>query len=219
VEPPRTHQRGPGVLRGEDCVLVLVDYQNDWVKGFHESYRDLARAIADRGVVRNAMAMVASARSLGIPVVHLRAHRRLDYADIRNVVTDAVLSGERRPNREILIAREGTPGAEFVDELRPQPEDFVVTKPRRDAWYNSPLEGYLRALQRDTLIVGGVATNLAVEAVVRGANDRDYNVVVLEDCCAAWPIEAHEYAVRKLFPAWARVMMSHHAIELLRDGR
>lgn len=211
-------QREPGGLRGEDCVLVLVDYQNDWVKGFHDSYRDLARAVADRGVIRNTVTMVEGARSIGIPILHLRAHRRHDYADIRDLVTDAVLSGERRPNREILIAREGTPGAEFVDELRPRPEDFVVTKPRRDAWYNSPFEASLRALRRDTLIVGGVATNLAVEAVVRGANDRDYNVVVLEDCCAAWPIEAHEYAVHQLFPAWARVMTSRRAIELLRGG-
>jgi nicotinamidase-related amidase len=204
------------LLRPDDCALILVDYQNDWAKGYHESYAQVAENIRKRAVIENAVAMVASARELNVPIVHLQARRRFDYADIRDVITDAVLSGRSKPNREILIAREGTPGAEIVDELRPRPEDFLVTKPRRDAWYASSLESCLRSLRRETLLVGGVATNLAVEALVRGANDRDYNVVVLEDCCAGSPPEAHEWAVRHTFPVWARVMTSAQAIALLR---
>ncbi len=85
--------------------------------------------------------------------------------------------------------RLGTPGREVVPELRDY--DFTLLKTRYSAFYGTPLEPILLALGVTRLIFTGIATNGAVEATLRDAAMRDYECVVLEDCCASFSPEQH----------------------------
>jgi biuret amidohydrolase len=63
--------------------------------------------------------------------------------------------------------------------------DLVVVKPRISAFYGTNLEAALRAQKIERLMIAGVSTAWAVQSTVRDAHDRDYQVVVAEDACAA----------------------------------
>jgi nicotinamidase-related amidase len=68
-------------------------------------------------------------------------------------------------------------GTEFHPELRIAKSDFVVTKSRVSAFYNTSLEPLLRAQGIERVVLLGVSTTWAVEAAARDAHDRDYRVV------------------------------------------
>lgn len=89
-------------------------------------------------------------------------------------------------------------GTEFHPALRVGPCDFVVTKSRVSAFYNTPLESLLRAQRIERVVLLGVSTTWAVEAAARDAHDRDYRVVVVEDACAARDPQQHEASIRHL---------------------
>ena len=67
----------------------------------------------------------------------------------------------------------------------------------------------------NTALLGGYSTNNGVESCARTARDLGYNVVVLRDCCFNVDIEAREWTLNKLMPAFGRVMSSEDALRLL----
>jgi len=60
---------------------------------------------------------------------------------------------------------------------------------------NDPI---LRAGGVETLFVSGVSGNAVVQAAIREGHDRDYRIVLLEDCCSALNAEEHDAAIRLL---------------------
>ncbi|MCT2537900.1 cysteine hydrolase [Aquibacillus koreensis] len=68
--------------------------------------------------------------------------------------------------------------AEIIKELKPDEDDYVVTKSRSSAFYQTELENLLQELDIDTLVVTGIGTNICVESTVRDAIHRDYQVFI-----------------------------------------
>lgn len=81
-------------------------------------------------------------------------------------------------------------GHALVDALAPA--DYTVEKVAYSAFYQTRLEYILRALDIDTLIVGGIVTNGGVASTVRDAHLRNIHTVLLSDGCAAFKPEVHE---------------------------
>jgi nicotinamidase-related amidase len=50
----------------------------------------------------------------------------------------------------------------------------------------------------DTVVLTGIATNVAVESTARSAADIGLNVVVLSDCCTASEEAEHEASLRTM---------------------
>ncbi|MCV6591938.1 MAG: cysteine hydrolase [Silicimonas sp.] len=72
------------------------------------------------------------------------------------------------------------------------PADYTVEKVAYSALYQTRLEYILRALDIDTLIIGGIVTNGGVASTVRDAHLRNIHTVLLSDGSAAFKSEAHE---------------------------
>ncbi len=89
--------------------------------------------------------------------------------------------------------RLGEPGREVVPELADY--DYSLLKTRYSAFYGTPLEPILLVLGVSRLIFTGIATNGAVEATLRDAAMRDYECIVLEDCCASFRPEQHQASI------------------------
>src|SRR6516164_6445580 len=70
-------------------------------------------------------------------------------------------------------AVEGTAEAGFPDDIAPRPEDYVFLKRRPSAFYGTGVAELLHMLRRDTIIIGGGATNRGVETSVREAFNFD----------------------------------------------
>jgi ureidoacrylate peracid hydrolase len=88
------------------------------------------------------------------------------------------------------------PGRELIPEL-PRP-DYELDKPRFSAFHGTPLEVLLRSLDIDTLVLSGIVTHGGVEATARDAMIRDFSVVILEDCVAAFDEDLHLASLRGL---------------------
>ena len=84
----------------------------------------------------------------------------------------------------------GAWGHSLVDALAPA--DYTVEKVAYSALYQTRLEYILRALDIDTLIVGGIVTNGGVASTVRDAHLRNITTVLLSDGCAAFSPAVHE---------------------------
>jgi ureidoacrylate peracid hydrolase len=81
-------------------------------------------------------------------------------------------------------------GHSLVDEL--SPADYTVEKVAYSALYQTRLEYILRALDIDTLIIGGIVTNGGVASTVRDAHLRNIHTILLSDGCAAFKAEVHD---------------------------
>ena len=56
-----------------------------------------------------------------------------------------------------------------------------------------------------TAVIGGVATNMAVESTARTAHEHGYAVVLAEDASTTFSAEMHGYAFEHIFPRLGRV--------------
>lgn len=72
---------------------------------------------------------------------------------------------------------------EMPEEIAPLPSELIIRKTRASAFFNTPLDNYLRLLKVDSLLVAGNSTSGCVRASVVDACSFGYNVFVVEECC------------------------------------
>ena len=80
----------------------------------------------------------------------------------------------------------------------------------------SPFQGtgldvILRTHGVQRIYYSGISTNAVVQAAVREGHDRDYEMVLLEDCCCALSADEHESAI-KLLQRFCRITNSKDVV-------
>src|SRR5712672_831308 len=137
--------------------------------------------------------VLAAARRAGVLVIHTREGHRPDLTDAPPMKVErgdpATRIGAPGPMGRILVR--GEPGHDIIAELYPKSGEPVIDKPSKGAFYQTDLDLMLRNRGIETLLVGGVTTEVCVNTTVREANDRGYRCVVLADCCASYFHEFH----------------------------
>lgn len=145
-----------------------------------------------RRVLANTAEALARARAAQVPVGYVRVGFSPDY---RECPTNSPRFQKARENGWFRL---GTWGTQVHDAVRPAEADFDIVKHRVSPFYGTALEPILRANGIDSLFVSGVSTNAVVQAAMREGQDRDYRMVLIEDCCAALTEDEHEKAVDTL---------------------
>jgi nicotinamidase-related amidase len=185
----------PGALSIDldNAALVIIDMQRDFLEpgGFGEALgNDVSRL---RAAVAPCAAVLAAARRLGLLVIHTREGHRPDLSDAPPHKVErgdpATRIGAHGPMGRILVR--GEPGHDIIPELYPLPNEPVIDKPGKGAFYQTDLDLMLRNRNIDTLFVAGVTTEVCVNTTVREANDRGFRCIVLSDCCASYFPEFH----------------------------
>ena len=198
-------------INPEETAVLLIDMQNDFL---HEKGKAAALGVwkfaKEAGTIQNTRKMIEIAKKNDIPVIYVKIVFRPDYAEMGAVQLSLCAIGKFM--KEAEICKEGTWGAEYVDELKPDAGDYIVVKRRMDAFYNSDLETLLRGLGRRTLIICGIITNFCLEATVRGAVDRDFDAIVLSDCTASESKEMQEFPMKAIFPMIGVVATSEELV-------
>ncbi len=100
----------------------------------------------------------------------------------------------------------GLPGnwSQLAEGLQ-RPEDLTITKRQWGAFTGTELDLQLRRRNIDTIVIGGIATNMGVESTVRHGWELGYNMVVVEDACSGLNQELHQSAFAQIFPKISRV--------------
>ena len=146
--------------------------------------------------------MAAVARAAGVPVIYTTPVSRADGADVVMLPTDLSAESGVPP---LTNAVEGTADAGFPNEIAPGPADYVFLKRRPSAFYGTGVAELLHMLRRDTIIIGGGATNRGVETSVREAFNLDIASVVARECCWSGDAVAHAYSLDKAMKMYARI--------------
>jgi nicotinamidase-related amidase len=165
VEVPEYEVHGEVRLDPARTTLLVVDMQNDFVKG------------GGSLVVPDAEGTIPAIRTL------LEGARR---SGARVVFTqDTHTEGD--PEWEIWPehAREGSWGWRIVEELAPGEDEAVIQKVRYDAFYGTHLDHFLRLWGTDTLLLCGTVANICVHYTAASAALRWYDVVIPKDATSA----------------------------------
>ncbi len=115
--------------------------------------------------------LLKQAREQSVPVVYI-----YDYFTYAEAEIDAHLKIHGRH------AVEGTTGVKVLEDIAPQPEDFVIYKKVYDGFYGTRLDMVLRELDVKRIAVTGLWTDICVMHTVMGGWVRRYETILVEDC-------------------------------------
>ncbi|WP_198164420.1 cysteine hydrolase family protein [Rhodoplanes sp. Z2-YC6860] len=185
-------------VRPQHCALLIVDMQNDFCAeggAMHREGRDVT--LVQKMVPRLAQ-FITAARAAKVPLVWIK--------NVYNTGPNWYLSeswleqAERRRNGAYLTIPVCEPNAWNGDfyEVRPEPDEVIVTKHRYGAFESTDLDLVLRSRGICTVIMTGVATNVCVETTARQAFLRDYYVVFSSDCTATFNQAAHDMTLQNI---------------------
>ena len=179
--------------------LLMIDMQRDFVepKGFGEMLGN------DVSLIRRCIApcarVLAAARQAGLFVIHTREGHRPDLSDClpaKLTRGGKTFIGEAGPMGRILVR--GEYGHDIIPELYPIDGEPIIDKPGKGAFFDTDLGLILRTRGIQSLIVCGVTTEVCVQTTAREANDRGFEVLVPEDCCASYFPEFHRVTLEMI---------------------
>jgi nicotinamidase-related amidase len=183
----------PLTVELDRTALVIIDMQRDFLEpgGFGAALGNDVSLL--NAAVAPCRAVLAAARAAGLLVIHTREGHRPDLSDAPPLKVErgdpAMRIGAPGPMGRILVR--GEPGHDIVPELYPVDSEPVIDKPGKGAFYQTDLELMLKNRGIETLLVGGVTTEVCVNTTVREANDRGFRCIVIGDCCASYFPEFH----------------------------
>jgi nicotinamidase-related amidase len=192
--------------------LLVMDFQNDMVdpEGKFGS-QGWAAEVERKHALENTAEALAAARRERVTVVHVGLAWRPGHPEINPT---ASLFAGAVPVAGLV---EGTWGAEFHPEVRPEEAELVVRKSSVSALAGTELERLLRLRGVRTLVLSGFATNFVVEGTARQAVDQGYEVIVLADCCASFTAEMDDYALQTILPLLGTVTTSSEFVQALTE--
>lgn len=172
----------------ENCALLTIDTQNDFslkgaiceIKGTYED------------VIPNMVKILKRFRKKSKPIIHII---RLYKEDGSNVD----ICRKKKVEDGLKVVAPNSEGAELVKELKPSEvkfdtkrllsgeiqelasNEFVIYKPRWGAFYNTPLECFLKEKGITTLVVTGCNFPNCPRTSIYEASERDFRLIIIKD--------------------------------------
>jgi len=171
-------------------LYLVLDMQNDLVHADGPNGAGpMGQQVRARNILHNTAQAIAKARRAGMRVGFVRVGFSAGYPECP--ANSPVFSGAPKAG----LFKLGEWGTEIHPDLQQAEGDIQVVKHRVSPFYSTTLEAQLRALRIERIYCSGVSTQAVVQATVRDGHDRDYQMFVLEDCCAAHSEEEHRNSI------------------------
>lgn len=176
-----------------NSIYLVLDMENDLVHADGPNGKAAyGEQVRGRHLIDNTRRAIDKARAAGVQIGFVRVGFSADYRECPP--NSPIFSGARKNG----IFKLGTWGTEVHPDLGMAEGDFDIVKHRVSPFYSTSLESILRAKQVQRIYCSGISTNAVVQATVREGHDRDYEMVVLEDCCCGLSDEEHSQAISGL---------------------
>lgn len=183
--------------------LLVIDIQNTYVadkdtpeetrrwRPFFDRMRDI--------VIPNTKRLVEECRARGVEVIYAR------IACLTKHGRDRSLS-QKKPGFNYLLLPKDEEAGQIVPELAPADDDIVMTKTTDSALTGTNLRLILQNMGIRDVIVAGIFTDQCVSSTVRSLADESFNVVVVDDCCAAATMELHRHELEVINMIYCHVV-------------
>lgn len=183
------------MLDPKTTALVLIDLQN----GVASNPQIRPRLGAE--VVANAIPTAEKFRAAGALVALVFVNFAKDYADMPS----------RNVDQPMQLPPGGLPDgwSDLVEGIEGK-GDLKIHKRQWGAFHGTDLDLQLRRRGINTIVLGGISTNIGVESTARAAWEHGYDLQIVEDLCAGPSDEAHNFAFTTIFPRISRVIKSEN---------
>lgn len=171
-----------------NTMFLVLDMINDLVHedGPNGGAKGYGPILARRKVIDNTALAISKARAAGVKIAYVRVGFSPDYREV------AANSGLFMGVKKAGLFKLGTWGTEVHPKLTPKPDDYDIIKHRVSPFYATTLEAILGAEKITRLVLCGVSTTGAVLSAAKDGHDRNYDIVILDDCSAALTDEHHK---------------------------
>ena len=176
------------VLDPTRTAVLVIDIQNTYMEE-KETPEETARwqpfyERMQQTVIPRNRQLIDDARSRGVEVIFARiACQKRDGRD-RSL-------SQKKPGFNYLLLPKDRQDSLIVPELRPQENEITVIKTTDSALTGTNLRLMLHNMGISHVICSGIFTDQCVSSTVRSLADESFDVVVVEDCCAAATEELH----------------------------
>ncbi|MCF7976404.1 MAG: cysteine hydrolase [Chromatiaceae bacterium] len=202
-------------LKPNETALLCIDVQNygmvlhddpaeraRWAP-FHERMRGM--------VIPRLQALQQQFRDSGLDVIHARIACQLEDGRDRSL-------SQKLPGWNNLLMPKDSEASQIIPELAPAPGEIVVTKTTDSAITGTNLRLILSNMGIRNLIVTGIYTDQCVSSTVRSLADESFQVILVEDCCAAGTDELHQQELAIINMIYCHVMSSEELRGLMGLG-
>ena len=165
-----------------ETALLVIDIQNTYLEvdaDLTEAQRWAPfRQRMNETVIPNTAKLIAECRERGVEVMFARIACLTDDGRDRSL-------SQKKPGFNYLLLPQHREDSQLVPELSPQGDEVVVVKTTDSALTGTNLRLLLHNIGIRHVIVAGIFTDQCISSSVRSLADESFNVVVVEDCCAA----------------------------------
>ncbi|MFW5844879.1 MAG: cysteine hydrolase family protein [Planctomycetota bacterium] len=182
---------------GPPAALLLVDVINDF--DFPEGPELLAQA---QEMMEPLMELKRRCRERGLPVIYANDNFGAWRSDMDQILGHCL--------------HHSASSSQLIGALAPEPEDYVVIKPKHSAFYCTALDLLLRHLAVDRLILAGLAGNICVFFSAYDAHMREIEVVVASDCTASNTRRENDFALEQIERVLGGLVLPGASIDLER---
>ncbi|MFK7889983.1 MAG: cysteine hydrolase family protein [Granulosicoccus sp.] len=176
-------------LQTTNTALLIIDIQNTYLEtpsepDEAERWQPFLHRMNSR-VIPNTARLAQLCRESSVEVMYAR------IACLTEDGRDRSLS-QKKPGFNYLLLPKDRKDSQTVDALSPQGDEITVLKTTDSALTGTNLRLLLHNMGIQNIIVAGIFTDQCVSSTVRSLADESFNVIVVEDCCAAATTELHE---------------------------
>lgn len=194
------------VLQRADTALLVIDLQNCYLwrspddtppdvppgwAGFDKRMRDV--------VLPRTASLIKAFRDREMDVIFARI--ACHYDDGR----DRSLSQKKPGWNNLLLPKNGF-ASQILEEVAPRNDEIVVTKTTDSALTGTNLRLVLANMGIRNVVCVGIFTDQCVSSTVRSLADESFDVIVVDDCCAAGTEDLHRRELEVLNMIYCQVM-------------
>lgn len=207
------------VLVPGKVALLVIDMQNTYLDRPDPATLlgdDLARYHAwtpfhDRmhgTVIPNNQRLLERFRSFGLDVLFAR------IACLREDGRDRSLS-QKKPGWNNLLLPKDEEASQILPQIAPLDGEIVVTKTTDSALTGTNLRLVLANMGITHVVCSGIFTDQCVSSTVRSLADESFDVIVVDDACAAGAMDLHVSELERIHMIYANVMNTDELIAYL----
>ncbi len=192
-----TNEGGSVHFDPQRTALLVIDPVNDFLHEDGGAWAMTKSTVKKNDVVSQLARVAAGARAAGVPVLFgPMAYTAEDYTEQQLQRR----SGINRLMYENRLFLAGSFGADFHDEIQPQPGDIILQPHKGTDVLETDLPEHLTRLGTTHLVLAGMTANLCVESTGRHASELGYDVTFLSDAIGAESLPAYEASIHLNYP-------------------